>query len=52
MNRINEMIERLCPDGVEYKSLCDFCERTDNVKWNKTNGECYDYIDSLIEFVI
>ena len=45
MNRINEMIERLCPDGVEYKSLCDFCERTDNVKWNKTNGECYDYID-------
>lgn len=28
MSKIDELIERLCPDGVEYKALKFLCDKT------------------------
>lgn len=45
MSRIDELIERLCPDGVEYRELNSFCLRTQNIKWGQTEGDSLKYID-------
>ena len=31
MSRIDELIERLCPDGVKYKALSEVCEKATNI---------------------
>lgn len=32
MSRIDKLIERLCPDGVEYRSLGEVCELARGVR--------------------
>lgn len=34
MSRIDELIEELCPDGVEYQSLADVTKKVDNIVWS------------------
>jgi type I restriction enzyme, S subunit len=51
MNRIEELIEQLCPEGVEYKNLIDVCERNHGTNItanrmkaiNKKNGKIKIY---------
>lgn len=45
MSRIDELIERLCPDGVEYAALGDLCEKTENIKWKNVGSDDFFYID-------
>lgn len=26
MSRLDELINEFCPDGVEYKAICEFCK--------------------------
>lgn len=44
MSKLEELIARLCPDGVEYKKLCDCVKPVSNINWNKTK-DLYQYID-------
>lgn len=44
MSKLEELIARLCPDGVEYKKLCDCVKSISNINWNKAEGQ-YRYID-------
>ena len=37
MNRLEELIEKLCPDGVEYKKLGFLCEITKGIQFNKAD---------------
>ena len=41
----DEVIQRLCPDGVEYKPLQSVCQKTQNIKWANTEGIEFEYID-------
>ena len=44
MSRLNEMIQELCPDGVEYRPIKDCVESVEKIEWKKTD-ETYRYID-------
>ena len=44
MSRIEELINRLCPDGVEFKKLGDICSKVNKIKWADNNNH-YLYID-------
>lgn len=44
MSRIKELIEGLCPNGVEYKAIKDCVMPIDKIQWNMTD-ETYFYID-------
>ena len=44
MSRLEELIQEYCPDGVEYRSLGEVCEKIHNIKWDKEKGS-YRYID-------
>ncbi|MFJ4290245.1 restriction endonuclease subunit S [Cupriavidus sp. NPDC089707] len=45
MNRIDELIAQLCPDGVEFRELDELLERTSNIRWQDVQGEEFEYID-------
>ncbi|MBR3313903.1 MAG: restriction endonuclease subunit S [Atopobiaceae bacterium] len=45
MSRIDELIERLCPDGVSFVALEELCEKTTNIKWREAGAAEYSYID-------
>ena len=45
MSKLQELIQRLCPYGVEYKRLGEVCKKTKNIKWkDNPTKECL-YID-------
>ena len=44
MSRLREMIQELCPDGVEYRPIKDCVESVEKIEWKKTD-ETYRYID-------
>lgn len=44
MSRIEELINRLCPDGVKFKKLGDICSKVNKIKWADNNNH-YLYID-------
>lgn len=44
MSKLEELIQELCPNGVEYKTLRDCVQKTSNIKWKTTEGS-YLYID-------
>ncbi len=44
MSKLEELIQELCPDGVEYISLDQCTEKVDNIKWKNAIGT-YQYID-------
>lgn len=37
MNKLEELIKELCPDGVEYKTLETVCDITKGIQFNKEN---------------
>lgn len=46
MSEIKKLIERLCPDGVEYKKLGEVCNKVEKIKWkNITEEKKYIYVD-------
>ena len=44
MSRLDELIQELCPNGVEYKLIGDCVHKTSNIKWATADGS-YLYID-------
>ena len=44
MNKLRKLIEKLCPDGVEYKAIKDCVMPIDKIQWNMTD-KTYFYID-------
>ena len=44
MSVVDELIQQLCPDGMEYKSLQQCTKKIENIKWSSTSKE-YQYID-------
>ncbi|WP_371173722.1 restriction endonuclease subunit S [Buchananella felis] len=44
MNRIERLIEEMCPDGVPFHSLAELTSRPATVKWS-SNEEVMQYID-------
>lgn len=44
MSKLEELIQELCPNGVEYKSIGECIYKTNNIKW-ATNKGSYSYID-------
>ncbi len=45
MSRIDQLIAKLCPEGVEFKELGGLLERTSNIRWQDAQGELFKYID-------
>ena len=45
MTKLEELIEKLCPDGVEYKEINDCTIKVQNIKWKSYVGEDKQYID-------
>lgn len=45
MSQIEELIQQLCPAGVEFKALSDLTTKTSSVRWSDTAKEVYKYID-------
>ncbi len=37
MSKLEELIEELCPDGVEFKNLSEICDISKGIQFNKTN---------------
>ena len=44
MSRLDELIQELCPNGVEYKLIGDCVHKTSNIRWATADGS-YIYID-------
>ncbi|WP_121354306.1 restriction endonuclease subunit S [Flavisolibacter nicotianae] len=45
MNRVDELIEQFCPDGVEFKPIGEVVLKTKNIRWSENTGEEFKYID-------
>lgn len=44
MSKLERLIEELCPNGVEYKTIDDCIKKIDNIKW-KNEESLFQYID-------
>ena len=47
MSKLQELIRELCPDGVEYKMLGDFCEKVSSYQWIGTEERYYIDLSSV-----
>lgn len=45
MNYINELIEKYCPNGVEYVTIKSCISPIKNIKWSESGSEQCQYID-------
>ena len=45
MSKIDDMIKKLCPNGVEYKTLENVSLPVANISWAKNTGRVFKYID-------
>ena len=45
MSRLDELIEKLCPDGVEFLTLQECTQKVKNIKWKSYFGNDKKYID-------
>lgn len=45
MNYIDRLVAELCPDGVEYCPLKEVTQKVKSIKWDKSDGKQYEYID-------
>ena len=45
INKIEKLINKICPEGVEFKDLGDVCEQTSNIKWQNNKSKEFQYID-------
>ena len=44
MSKLQELMDELCPDGVEFRSISECVLSVRNIKW-KTDTGTYQYID-------
>ena len=44
-SKLEQLIQELCPDGVEYKTISDCVKKVDTIKWKNHPIEEYQYID-------
>ena len=45
MNRIERLLEEMCPEGVDYKSLNELCTKPKYIKWSEIDSSEFIYID-------
>lgn len=45
MSRLDELIEKLCPDGAEFLTLQECTQKVKNIKWKSYSGNDKKYID-------
>ena len=45
MSRLDELIEKLCPDGAEFLTLQECTKKVKNIKWKSYSGNDKKYID-------
>lgn len=45
MSRIDDLIEELCPNGVEYRPLSELGAKASNIRWSDAAENVYKYID-------
>ena len=45
MSKLEELIQELCPDGVEYISISKCVNKISNIKWTNEKECSYQYID-------
>ena len=45
MSRLDELIEKLCPDGAEFLTLQECTQKVKNIKWKSYSGDDKKYID-------
>ena len=38
MSKLDDLINKFCPDGVEYKKLCEVCDMQRGVSLTKANS--------------
>lgn len=49
MSRLEELIQQLCPDGVEYKYLGDVCSyATERIDAAEVNADNYVGVENLL----
>ena len=39
MNRLEKLMQELCPNGVEWKVLGEVCIKTSNIRWKESDKE-------------
>jgi len=44
-NTIDTLIEKQCPEGVEFKMLGEIVQKTSNIHWSDSDGHEFMYID-------
>jgi type I restriction enzyme S subunit len=45
VSRIDDLIAKLCPDGVQFRTLADCVVRPEGIRWSERYGEEFQYID-------
>lgn len=45
MTKLEQLIEQLCPDGVEYKTIEECTIKTKKIKWSDNQNADFQYID-------
>ena len=45
MTLLNQLIQELCPDGVEYKAISECVQKVNNIKWSECLNAEFRYID-------
>jgi type I restriction enzyme S subunit len=45
MNRIEELIQQLCPEGVEWKKISEVLHKVNNIRWPDNSNSEFRYID-------
>jgi len=45
MSRIDDLIKKLCPDGVEFRAIGKVVLKTENIRWNENHDIEFQYID-------
>ncbi len=45
MSKIDELIQQLCPDGVEFKLIGEVVMKTKNIRWSENIADEFKYID-------
>lgn len=45
MNKIDELIVKLCPHGVQLREIGQLLEKTTNIRWQDAEEEIFRYID-------
>ena len=45
MTRLEQLIQDLCPNGVEYKTIAECTKKTDKIKWSDHQNNVFQYID-------